>query len=174
MVTGQQKPTNFIRLLQLLHMVTRNICIFLLAGVFLLQLMVVLLRYVFGIGFLELQDGVAYAFAALVVLGLPVALKQDAHVRVDVFRSSQSPRMKLLIDRFGHLFFLIPVFAMIILNVWPDIVYSWSIHEGSSETGGLPGLFLVKSCLPLAAILMLLQSLAIWFPALKADKSDEH
>ena len=140
----------------------------------LLQFAVVLLRYVFGIGFLELQDGVAYSFAALVVLGLPVALKEDAHVRVDVFREHQSPRLKLLIDRFGAIFFLLPVFALIIFNVWPDIVYSWSIAEGSSETGGLPGLFLVKSSLPLAATLMLLQSLQVWFPALKAEKPHEH
>ena len=142
------------------HRVTRRICQILLGLIFFGQLSVVILRYVFGVGFIELQDAVAYSFAALVVLGLPVAQTLDSHVRVDVFRTRQSERSKLLFDRFGIVFFLIPVFALTIWWVWPDISYSWSIRESSVETGGLPGLYLVKSTLPLACVLMILQGIA--------------
>jgi len=124
------------------------------------ELAVVILRYVFGLGFIELQDAVAYGFAALVVLGLPVAWREEAHVRVDVLRARQSPALRRLTDRIGILALLIPFFALVIWWVWPDIRYSWSIREASVETGGLPGLFLVKSCLPLACALMILQGLA--------------
>jgi TRAP-type mannitol/chloroaromatic compound transport system permease small subunit len=142
------------------HQVTRRLCQVLLAAIFIGQLTVVILRYVFGMGFIELQDAVAYSFATLVVMGLPVALAQDAHVRVDVFRARQSPPVKAWFDRIGLVMFLLPVFALIIWWVWPDVAYSWSIRERSVETGGLPGLFLVKSTLPLACALMILQGVA--------------
>lgn len=124
------------------------------------QLSVVILRYVFGVGFIELQDAVTYSFATLVVLGVPVAQAVDGHVRVDVFRGHQSPRVRAWFDRVGIVAFLIPVFGLTIWWVWPDVAYSWSIHEGSVETGGLPGLFVVKTMLPLACVLMIVQGLA--------------
>lgn len=142
------------------HFATRRLCQALLALIVTGQLTVVILRYVFGVGFIELQDAVAYSFAALVVLGLPVALTEDAHVRVDVFRAKQGARGRAWFDRVGIVAFLIPVFGLTIWWVWPDVAYSWSIREASVETGGLPGLYLVKSMLPLACVLMILQGIA--------------
>lgn len=143
-----------------LHALTRRLCQALLGVILVGQMTVVILRYVFGVGFIELQDAVAYSFAALVVLGLPVAQAVDSHVRVDVLRAGQSARVRAWVDRVGIIAFLIPVFGLTIWWVWPDIAYSWSIRERSVETGGLPGLFLVKSTLPLACALMILQGLA--------------
>ncbi len=145
----------------LLHRLTGLVCIFLLSGMVISEIAVVLLRYVYGIGFLQLQDFAAYSFAALVVLGIPYALAEDAHVRVDVFREKQSLSSQLAVDRAGVVLFLFPVFLLTLTSVWPDVLYAWSISEGSRETGGLPGLYLVKSALPLACILMLFQGLLI-------------
>ncbi|MFV0359456.1 TRAP transporter small permease subunit [Tropicimonas sp.] len=145
----------------LVSRVTMRLCQLLLGLIFIGQVTVVILRYVFGMGFIELQDAVAYSFASLVVLGLPVALTHDAHVRVDVFRAHQSPRQRRWFDRFGTMAFLIPVFGLTIWWVWPDVVYSWSIREASAETGGLPGLYLVKTTLPVACGLMILQGLTM-------------
>ncbi len=155
------------------HVGTRRACQLLLGMIFIGQLTVVILRYVFGIGFIELQDAVAYSFATLVVLGLPVAQVRDVHVRVDVFRAHQSVRKQARYDQLGILAFLIPVFGLTIWWVWPDVSYSWSIREASVETGGLPGLFLVKSMLPLACALMILQGLASFALAGERAKHDD-
>jgi TRAP-type mannitol/chloroaromatic compound transport system permease small subunit len=37
---------------------------------------------------------------------------------------------------------------------------SWRITEGSSEVGGIPGVFLLKTLLPVTAALIFLQGLA--------------
>jgi TRAP-type mannitol/chloroaromatic compound transport system permease small subunit len=140
--------------------------------IFVGQLTVVILRYVFGVGFIELQDAVAYSFATLVVLALPVAQALDVHVRVDVFRAGQSPKIQALFDQVGIAVFLIPVFGLTIWWVWPDVAYAWSIRERSVETGGLPGLFLVKSMLPLACVLMILQGVAGIFVAAERAGND--
>lgn len=141
--------------------VTRAVCLGLTAIVFVVLLCVVMLRYVFGLGFLELQDVASYAFAALVVLGIPVAYRIDAHVRVDVFRNLMTPKTARLFDIAAYFLLVIPVFGVTLWHVWPDVAYSWSILEGSKETGGLPGYFFVKSVLPLGCVLMLLQGLAM-------------
>ncbi len=151
----------FLALARHLHWATALLCAAMLALAVMGQLAVVILRYVFGTGFVELQDAVAYAFAVLVVLGLPVALAGDAHVRVDVLRAGQAPRARRRTDIAAFALLLLPVFAWTALTVWPDIAYSWSIGEGSVQTGGLPGLFVVKTALPLACLLMIVQGAAL-------------
>ncbi|MFP1631413.1 TRAP transporter small permease subunit [Zhengella sp. ZM62] len=143
-----------------LHRITLGLCLALFAVMFVGQIVVVLMRYVMGIGFLELQDAVIYAFACLVVLTIPLAMRHDRHVRVDVLREHQSPRARRLTDRAGHLVFTLPVFALVAVDAWPLVSASWAIREGSLETGGLPGLFLVKSAVLVMCGLVILLALA--------------
>jgi TRAP-type mannitol/chloroaromatic compound transport system permease small subunit len=144
-----------------LHRLIAIVCGTLLLIVFAGQMSVVVLRYAFSTGFLELQDVVAYAFATLVVLSIPLALRADRHVRVDVFRNYQPPARQRTIDRLAIVFLLLPVFALTLYFAMPGIFYSWSIREGSIETGGLPGYFIVKTALPVACIVMVVQGLAL-------------
>jgi TRAP-type mannitol/chloroaromatic compound transport system permease small subunit len=151
----------FVSFADWLHRLNAAVCGILLLVVFAAQLMVVLLRYAFATGYLELQDTVAYAFAAVVVLSIPLALRADRHVRVDVFREYQAPARQCAIDRLAIVFFLLPVFGLTFYFAMPGILYSWGIGEGSIETGGLPGYYIVKTALPAACILMVIQGLAL-------------
>ena len=145
---------------EFLHRANAAFCAGLLAVTFVGQIAIVVLRYAFGVGFLQLQDLVGYSFAMLVVLSVPVALRLDSHVRVDILRGRQDDRARLRVDLVATLFFLMPVFAMTLWLVMPQILYSWSIRESGMETGGLPGFFLVKTALPLACALILVQALS--------------
>ena len=124
--------------------------------VFVGQLSMVLMRYVLGFGFLEIQDAVNYAFASLVALCVAVTFEADRHVRVDVVRQRLSDRANLRIDWLGDIFLALPVFVIMLWMAYPLVRSSWSIFEGSPETGGLPGLFLVKTCL------VILPALVVW------------
>lgn len=134
----------------------RWLCIVLTAVVFLGQLAVVLMRYLLGVGFVELQDAVSYSFAILVALAVAVAFEADRHVRVDVFRQTWSARTNRRIDGAGELLLTLPVFGILLWTGFPLVKSSWAILEGSRETGGLPGLFIVKSCLIVLPALMVL------------------
>ncbi len=123
-------------------------------------LAIVILRYAFGVGFIELQDAAAYTFAALAILSIPVCLARNAHVRVEVVSERRTPRWRKGVDAAALLVFLVPLFGLTIWAYWPDLAYAWSIREASVETGGLPGLFLVKTVLPAAAALSILQGIA--------------
>ncbi|MCK7614735.1 TRAP transporter small permease subunit [Roseibium sp. CAU 1639] len=140
----------------------RWLCMGFAALVFLGQLAMVLMRYLLGVGFLEIQDGVNYAFAALVALSVAVAFDADKHVRVDVFRQTWSDWTNRTIDAAGDLLLALPVFCLMLWTAYPLVRSSWEILEGSPETGGLPGLFLVKTCLlilPALVVLFVLQRL---------------
>ena len=134
-------------------------CVGLTAIVFLGQLAMVLMRYLLGIGFLEIQDAVNYAFAALVALSVVVAFDADRHVRVDVFRQKLSEKANRWIDWTGDLLLALPVFGLMVWTAYPLVRSSWSILEGSPETGGLPGLYIVKTCLLILPAMVILLTL---------------
>jgi TRAP-type mannitol/chloroaromatic compound transport system permease small subunit len=124
------------------------------------QFIVVLLRYIFGIGALMLQESLTYMFSLLFMLGAGYTLLQDGHVRVDIFYRTARPSTKALVDLLGSLFFLIPVSVLIFIISWPYVAASWAVLEGSKETSGIPGIFLLKSLIPIFAILLMLQGAA--------------
>lgn len=150
----------YLALSKALDRATRIVCV---AACVLLAsavLAIVVLRYGFGIGFIWLQDFAAYAFAIFLALSVPVCMAQDGHVRVDVVSDSMPPGYLRGADLFALVAFLVPVFGIAIWAYWPDLRYSWAIREVSVETGGLPGLFLVKTAIPVLAFLMIVQGIA--------------
>lgn len=121
---------------------------------------IVLLRYAFEQNTILIQEAVNYAHGSVLMLGMAYTLKENGHVRVDILYSGRSPRWRGLVDLFGHLFLLLPVAALILATSLPYALSAWRILEGSSEVGGLPGVFLLKSLIPLMAALLLLQGLS--------------
>lgn len=157
-----------------LHRFNIAICVLLMLVLFGAQITIVILRYSFGVGFLELQDLAAYSFAMLAVLSVPVALRLDRHVRVDIFRSRQEKTLRRRFDQCAIILMLFPVFALTLYLVLPQVAYSWSIFEGGVETGGLPGYFLIKTALPVMCALMLIQGASLFFEGFQsANTNDE-
>lgn len=120
---------------------------------------VVVLRYVFDIGWIALQESITYMHAMVFLVGASWAMQQEAHVRVDIFYSRFSSKTKAWIDLFGSLLLLLPVMAFIAWISWEYVSESWSVLEGSREAGGLPGVFLLKSLIPVLAVMLILQAL---------------
>ncbi len=121
----------------------------------------VVLRYGFGTGSIRMQDLASYAFAIFLITSLPVCLARGGHVRVEVFSERLGPGYLRAADAVALVLFLIPPFALIVWAGWGDLVYSWRVREGSMTPGGLGGLYLVKSVLPVAAVLMIVQGIAV-------------
>lgn len=121
---------------------------------------VVLMRYVLGLGSIWLQESILYAHAALFLLAAAWTLNEGGHVRVDVFYASASPRSKALVDLWGALLLLLPFALAVLIFSLPYVARSWAILERSRETSGLPLVFLLKSLIPVFAVLMILQGIA--------------
>lgn len=129
------------------------------------QLLVVILRYALATSFTWLSDIVIFAFAAMFMLGAAAALRDGAHVRVDILRPRFGETGRNWIELAGIYLFLFPICIRILTMGSQGMALSWGLLEGSRESDGLPGLFLFKSLVPLFAILMIAQGLS---EALKA------
>jgi TRAP-type mannitol/chloroaromatic compound transport system permease small subunit len=120
----------------------------------------VMMRYVFGIGSIRMQESVMYAHAALFMLAAAWVLQSDGHVRVDIFYAEARPRAKAAINVFGTIVFLAPfAIALMMLSV-PYAARSWRLLEHSPEASGLSFVYLLKTLIPLFALLLGLQGIA--------------
>ena len=57
----------------------------------LMQFTVVLLRYVFGLGFIPMQESIVFIHAMLFLVAAGYTLLHDGHVRVDIFYGDAKP-----------------------------------------------------------------------------------
>ncbi|PSQ96546.1 MAG: C4-dicarboxylate ABC transporter substrate-binding protein [Bacteroidetes bacterium SW_9_63_38] len=101
-----------------------------------------------------------YLFSLVFLLGAAYTLKQDAHVRVDVLYTQLSRRGKAWVNILGTVLFLLPFCALILWMSIPFVTNSWAILEGSPDPGGLPR-YPIKTVIPLALLLVMLQGVAI-------------
>jgi TRAP-type mannitol/chloroaromatic compound transport system permease small subunit len=135
-------------------------------AIVLLGFAVVLMRYVLGVGSIWLQETIIYAHAALFLLAAAWTLKEGGHVRVDVFYATASSRVKARIDLLGVLLLLLPFCAAVVWFSIPYVMRSWAIYEGSRESSGLPLVYLLKTLIPIFAVLLALQGIAMAVRAL--------
>ncbi|MDD3993015.1 MAG: TRAP transporter small permease subunit [Desulfobacteraceae bacterium] len=120
----------------------------------------VLMRYVFKAGSIWIQELEWHLFAANFMLAASWTLLRNGHVRVDLFYARFSPRTKAWVDLIGAIFFLFPFCTLIVYASIPFVSDSWAILEGSSDPGGLPARYILKSVIPLTFILLALQGLS--------------
>ncbi|GAB4275812.1 MAG: hypothetical protein Kow0013_29770 [Pararhodobacter sp.] len=126
----------------------------------LMGLVNVVLRYGFGAGSIKMQDLAAYAFAVFLILSVPLCHARAGHVRVEILSERLPPGYLRRADALAWALFLAPVFGLIVWAGWGDVLFSWQIAEGSATPGGLGGMYLVKTALPVSAVLMIVQGLA--------------
>ncbi|MCG8512288.1 MAG: TRAP transporter small permease subunit [Rhodospirillales bacterium] len=127
----------------------------------LVQVVIVLMRYVFGVGSIMMQESVVYMHAMLFMAAAGYALVHDGHVRIDIVYREASPRTKAIIDLAGSVLFLLPLCVLIVWVSWRYVSVSWAVLEGSKETSGIQGVFLLKTLIPLFAGLLGLQGLSL-------------
>ena len=118
----------------------------------------IVLRYLFNINYIFLQELVMYMHAFIFLFGISLCLKEDAHVRIDIFSSKLDVGYRNLIDQIGLIIFIIPFCLFVVYVSTSMITRSWVMLEGSSEPGGLPIVFILKSSIYLFSFLILIQA----------------
>lgn len=106
--------------------------------------------------YLELQW---YLFSLIFLLGAGYALKENAHVRVDVLYGRVGRRTRAWIDAAGAVLMLLPFCAFMLWVSWPSVHNSWTIREVSPDPGGLPR-YPLKAVILVCFVLLLAQGLA--------------
>ena len=123
--------------------------------------LVVVLRYVFSIGFPWMQELYVWQHAIIFLGGASFTLLHNNHVNVDILYSQLSNKKKCFIDILGTLFFLFPWIFVVAFTSSSFITSSWNILEPSSQTNGMVGLFLLKSMIWVFCFFIFLQGISL-------------
>lgn len=122
---------------------------------------IVIQRYVFGVSITKLQESVIYLHSILFLLSSASALLTGGHVRVDILYSKLTDRGRAWTDLAGAYLALIPMSWLILETSRSYVGGAWRILERSRESDGLPLVFLLKTAIPVFAVLMILQGLSM-------------
>jgi TRAP-type mannitol/chloroaromatic compound transport system permease small subunit len=128
----------------------------------------VVMRYFFNTSYVFTQELEWHIFAFIFLMGAGYTLKNDGHVRVEVFYGKLGRKGKAWVNLVGVLFFLIPSCALFIKTGIPFMLKSFQVLEGSPDPGGIPYRFILKGCIPAGYALILLQGISLGMNSLLA------
>ena len=143
---------------------------------FILTLLVLLIvydatnRYMFSGGSTALQELEWHFFDVIILLSIAYTLKHNAHVRVDIFYDKFSLKTQSLINVVSIVFFILPLSFLIVYIGIGFVELSFVQNEASSDPGGLPYRWIVKSLMPLAFAALALQAFEMLFNEVKKWK----
>lgn len=135
-----------------LERITTSFLLLLIANVFI----DVVLRYVFNNSSIALQELEWHLFSAMFLLGIAYTLQNDSHVRVDIFYAKFSPKKQACINIIGFILFILPISVLISFDGFDFAYQSFLLNEQSSDPGGLPYRFIIKSIIPISFILVII------------------
>ncbi len=163
---GDRRP--LVSLIDRLSIVTGHAAAWLTLLMVIATFVIVVLRYVFDIGLVWLQESVTWMHAAVFMLGAAYTLQREDHVRVDIFYRNMAPARQAWVNLFGVLFFVVPLAVFFIVESWDYVAASWRIREVSRDAGGLPYPFLplMKSILIVMPCAVLMQGLSMALTAI--------
>ena len=122
---------------------------------------VVILRYIYAIGWVWMQESYVWLHGIVFMVGAGYTLLHNGHVRVDILYREAGARYKAVIDLLGSLLLLLPLVVVVFAVSYDYVLASWDKLEESREAGGLPGLFLLKSVILAFCVLLGLQGLSL-------------
>ena len=136
-----------------------------LAGLGLLLLTAVIMydvvgRRFFDTGSVVLQDLEWHLHGAIAVLGFGYAYTRDAHVRIDIFRNRIGRRTRLVLELGAILVFLVPFLLLLIRFGYDFTARSFARGEGAAGLG-MDHRWIIKSAVPVSAVLTLLGALSV-------------
>jgi TRAP-type mannitol/chloroaromatic compound transport system permease small subunit len=113
-----------------------------------------------------------YMFSLVFLLGASYALRENAHVRVDVLIASVAPRTRALINLGGTVLLLMPFCIFTLWVSTPSVLRSFSVREGSPDPGGLPR-YPLKLMIVVCFALLILQGVAEFIKEMEKLKHGE-
>lgn len=130
-----------------------RLSLYLVMAMAVVQFAIVILRYVFGLNYIAMQESVTYMHGAIFLIAGGYALLTDDHVRVDVFYREAGPRMKAVVNLAGTYLFLFPFCLVALWAAGPYVANSWAVMETSIEQSGIKGVYLLKSLISVYLVL---------------------
>jgi len=111
-------------------------------------------------------------YSAIFLLPLGYALREGAHIRVDILLNRFESRTKVIVE----MFFLVLFFLFCGVAIWHGAQFAlaaWKLKEGSHLTPWAPPVYPIKTLIPLAFLVLGLQSVAEFVRKLQIVKGQK-
>ena len=118
----------------------------------------VIMRYFLHNSSVAMQEMEWHLFGVIFLIGIPVALLDEGHVRVDFLYDRFTLRTKAVINIIGTVFFLLPLALLIFFGSLDFVVDAYEINEISQDPGGLPYRWFIKAMIPASFALLIVYS----------------
>ncbi|MBW1785792.1 MAG: TRAP transporter small permease subunit [Deltaproteobacteria bacterium] len=132
----------------------------------------VVARYVFGRGFVVLEELEWHLYAVGFLIGMSYCAVKDANVRMDLIYRGFSSRTKAWLEIFTILALVLPFVVVMVIHGWNFFAHSWTLGESSDAPLGLPYRWIIKGFLPFSLVLLGLAGAARFFRAIEVLRGD--
>ncbi len=122
---------------------------------------IAILRETFLLTNNKLDDSATLLFAMIFTFATGYTLLHRGHVRIDIFYAKKSPRTRAIINIIGNLFLGFPSLVYLLIKAWPKAQKAYELKLTSQYLNGLSFYWVLKYTILLAAILFILQLIAL-------------
>ncbi|MEM0910933.1 MAG: TRAP transporter small permease subunit [Pseudomonadota bacterium] len=116
----------------------------------------VVMRYLFNDVSIGLQELEWHLFASMFMFGIGYTLKEDAHVRVDIFYEKWLPHTQAYINIIAALVFALPISSIVLYYGVGYALDAYTIGEGSPDPGGLPYRWIIRAVIPVSNLFLII------------------
>ncbi len=127
----------------------------------------VVARYLFNAPTIWAYDLAYMLYGSLFMLGAAYTLRQDGHIRTDIFYYRWQDRTKALVNMCCYLFLFFPGMFFFFIAGLDNAIHSWLILERSDYSPWRPPLYPFKTVVPLTALMLLIQGFSEFLKSLK-------
>lgn len=116
---------------------------------------------IYGISSIWWDESVIYLHALGICLGVAPTYLAGEHVKVDIFFEKMDNRARALVEICGFYVLLVPVCIAVIWRSQSFVSFAWQSLEGSTNSGGIKGIYILKTALCVLFIMLLIQGLSV-------------
>ena len=133
-----------------------NVCVLLMVLMVFNVFYDVLMRYFYNNVSIGMQELEWHLFAAMFMFGIGYTLKEDAHVRVDIFYEKWLPHTQAKLNIVCAILFAMPIAGILAYYGYGYAYDAFEMMEGSPDPGGLPYRWIIRSVIPVSNVFLIL------------------
>ena len=120
----------------------------------------VVMRYGFNRGMVPLEELMWHLYAIAFMFGMAYSITNDSHIRVDIVHMALPKRAQHVFEILGILLLLMPFLWILFHHSIGWAIEAFRVNESSQNPTGLPYRWIIKSVVPITAVLMFMAALA--------------
>ena len=133
----------------------------------------VIVRYAFNAPTVWAYDISYMVYGAHFMLGAGYTMLQGGHIRTDIFYQNWSPRTQGVVDAALYLFLFFPGMIFFFVMGTIEATHAWTLGELSDASPWRPPLYPLKTVIPVAALLLMIQGVSELLKSLYVARTGE-